>query len=111
MITLTPRQTELLRFIRGYQIAHGGVSPSLRECGRGLGVSSTQNIHRLLCCLEERGALRRLRGRERALDVLHPVSIPSIDGAPLYAVPLVGVRSVRFSSCDFSPLGVGKEHS
>lgn len=97
MIGLTPRQAELLRFIRGYQIARGGVGPTLRECARALGLKSESSAHRLVERLEERGALRRLRNWERSIEALQPVSIPSIDGAPLYAVPLVGVRSTRFS--------------
>ncbi len=97
MIGLTPRQAALLRFIRGYQLANGGISPTIRDCMRGLGLNSTQSIHRMFVCLEERGSIRRLRNRERAIEVLQRMPIPSIDGAPLYAVPLVGVRSVRFS--------------
>lgn len=97
MISLTQRQLQLLRFIQGYQTAHGGVSPTVRECMRGLGDRSSENVQRMLECLEERGALRRLPRRNRAMEVLAPVPIPSIDGAPLYAVPMVGVRSVRFS--------------
>ncbi|MCX7284367.1 MAG: hypothetical protein NTX28_10040 [Novosphingobium sp.] len=97
MIGLTPRQADLLRFIRGYQIARGGVSPSVRECQRGLGLNSTQSIHRMMVCLEERGAMRRARNWARAIEVLMPVPVPSINGSPLYVVPMVGVRAVRFS--------------
>lgn len=97
MIGLTSRQLDLLRFIRGFQIANGGVSPSVRECMRGLGLSSPSGIYRMMLGLEERGAIRTLNSRARAVEVQLPVTIPSIDGAPLYAVPQVGVRSVRFS--------------
>jgi len=88
---------ELLRFIRGYQIAHGGVGPTLSECARGLGLASTGNVHRIISCLQERGALRRLPNRERSIETLVPVPVPSICGTPLYVVPLVAVPSVRFS--------------
>lgn len=97
MIGLTPRQLELLRFIRGYQLAHGGVAPTLAECAQGVGLRAKSGAHRLVCGLEERGVLRRLPNRERSIEALVPVSVPSIDGAPLYVVPLIGVRSVRFS--------------
>lgn len=97
MMGLTPRQQELLRFICGYQIANGGVSPSLDECARGIGLYGKAAAHRLLCCLEERGVVRTFRGKARAIEVLQPIAVPAIDGAPLYAVPLAGVRSVRFS--------------
>lgn len=97
MIGLTPKQGALLRFIRGYQLAHDGVSPSVRECARGLGLASSSGIQMMLKGLEEGGSIRRLRQRQRAIELLKPLPIPSIDGAPLYVVPLVGVRSVRFS--------------
>lgn len=97
MIGLTSRQLQMLRFIRGYQVAHGGVGPTLSECARGLGLASKSNAHRIVSGLEERGVLRRLPKRERSIEALVQVPFPSIDGAPLYAVPVVGVRSVRFS--------------
>ncbi len=97
MIGLTPRQLDLLRFIRGYQIARGGVSPSVRECQRGLGLASTQSIQRMMVCLEERGAMRRRRNWARAIEVLVPVPFPSINGQPLYAVPMIASGSTRFS--------------
>lgn len=84
----TERQMALLRYLYGYQLAHGGVSPTVRECARALGLDHKSNAHRLLVALEERGLLRRLPGRPRAIEILHPPAIPTIDGAPLYAVPL-----------------------
>lgn len=97
MIGLTSRQLDLLRFIRGFQIANGGVSPSVRECMRGLGLSRPSGIQRMMIGLEERGAIRTLNSRARAIEVQLPVPFPSIDGSPLYVVPVVAVRSVRFS--------------
>ncbi len=97
MMGLTEQQAALLRFIAGYQAAHGGVSPSVRECGRGIGVKGLSNVVRLLRCLEERGAIRRLPRCERAIEVRKPVMVPSVDNAPLYAVPMVGQRVMLFS--------------
>lgn len=97
MIGMTPRQAQLLRFIRGYQIANSGVSPTLAECSAGLGLYSCGNIHALMVGLEARGALRRLPRQARAIEIIETPAIPSINGVPLYAVPLVGIRSVRFS--------------
>lgn len=97
MIGLTQQQTALLRFIAGYQAAHGGVSLSMSECARGIGCRSKSGIVALLDRLEERGAIRRIRFFVRAIEVLTPVSIPSIDNAPLYAVPMVGARAMLFS--------------
>lgn len=96
MIGLTPRQLDLLRFIRGYQIARGGVGPTLSECARGLGLKSKSCAHRLVAGLEERGALRRLPNRERSIEALMPVSVPSIAGVPLYVVPVILTGSTKF---------------
>lgn len=86
---LTSRQAALLRFVQGYQLAHGGVSPTMQECATAIGSASKSSAHAILVSLERRGAVRRLPGRARAIDILTRLSVPSIDGAPLYAVPLV----------------------
>lgn len=97
MIGLTSRQMQLLRFIRGYQIANSGVSPTLVECAAGLGVYSKNTVHTLMTGLEERRAIRRLPRQARAIEIIRTPAIPSINGAPLYAVPLIGIRSTKFS--------------
>lgn len=97
MIGLTARQLELLRFIRGFQIANGGVSPTLVECAAGIGIQSKSMIHTMLASMEERGAVRTLRGKARAIEIIETPSIPSISGVPLYAVPLVATRFATFS--------------
>lgn len=83
----TPQQAALLRFVRGYQLAHGGVSPSLAECAAGIGTVSRSSAQRILVSLERLGAIRRLPNRRRAIDILAPVAVPSIGGAPLFVVP------------------------
>lgn len=96
---LTAPQAALLRFVQGYQLAHGGVSPTVRECADGLAARSKSTAQRLLVELERRGAIRRLPRRERAIEVITRLAIPSIDGAPLYAVPLpAGQGGPTFSS-------------
>lgn len=87
MIGATPRQMELLRFIHGYQLAHGGIAPCIREIAEAIGGGKGQ-IHATLVQLEERGRIRRIAGKPRAIEVLTPPAIPMIGGAPLYAVPL-----------------------
>lgn len=87
--SVTTAQREILRYIAGYQAAHGGVSPTHAEICTALGFSSKSIANRILAGLEERGMIRRLRHRERAIEVLHPVSIPRTpEGAPLYFVPV-----------------------
>ena len=89
---LTRRQAETLRYIVGYQLAHGGVSPSYGEIMRALRVSSKSTVLRLLKALAERGRIRRLPRKERAIEVLHPIAIPRApDGAPLHQVFIEGL--------------------
>ena len=90
MLTLTAQQAALLRYIAGYQEAHG-FSPSVREMAAGTGTKSVNNIVRMLDCLEERRAIRRMCQRARSVQILVPVSLPRApDGAPLRAVLIGG---------------------
>lgn len=66
---LTKKQLELLRFIDRHTRAHG-VSPSFEEMKEAVNLRSKSGIHRLVTALEERGFLRRLRHRARALEVI-----------------------------------------
>lgn len=93
----TKRQAQLLRFVHGYMLANGGVAPTHAQCVTALGLVSRANATRLFRGLEERGKIRRLSGRPRAIEVLDPPAIPSIDNAPLYAVPMVGQQQAGFS--------------
>lgn len=77
---------ELLRFIRGYQLAHHGVSPSFQECAQALATSKSR-ISELLDILEARGHVRRLGARARAVQLLRTVAVPMLGDAPLYVVP------------------------
>lgn len=98
MISLTPRQQDVLRFIIGFQQAKG-FSPSFGEIASGLGFESRAQVARHLDNLEERGAIRRLVQRARAIRVLQPIPIPRApDGSPLLRVPEVGEAATkRFS--------------
>jgi repressor LexA len=66
---LTPKQQELLGFIQT-RLEEGGVSPSFEEMKEALDLRSKSGIHRLINALEERGFIRRLPNRARALEVL-----------------------------------------
>lgn len=66
---LTRKQNELLLFINK-RLNDGGVSPSFDEMKEALRLKSKSGIHRLITGLEERGFLRRLPHRARALQVL-----------------------------------------
>ena len=66
---LTSKQHELLTFINA-RLAEGGVSPSFDEMREALDLKSKSGVHRLISALEERGFIRRLPNRARALEVL-----------------------------------------
>jgi len=66
---LTRKQHELLLFIHK-RLSVDGVSPSFDEMKDALGLASKSGVHRLVSALEERGFIRRLAHRARALEVL-----------------------------------------
>lgn len=66
---LTKRQHELLLLI-DRRLREDGVSPSFEEMKDAVGLKSKSGIHRLITALEERGFIRRLPNRARALEVL-----------------------------------------
>ncbi|MEM9667682.1 MAG: transcriptional repressor LexA [Pseudomonadota bacterium] len=104
---LTKKQKELLIFIH-QRIKETGVSPSFDEMKDALNLASKSGIHRLITALEERGFIRRLAHRARALEVLKlPESAtatapprgrqqfkPSIVGDQTEAVPSSEIRSI-----------------
>ena len=66
---LTKKQSELLRFIHE-RLQEAGVPPSFDEMKEALDLRSKSGIHRLIMALEERGFIRRLANRARAIEVL-----------------------------------------
>lgn len=68
-MNLTPRQSDALAFIAGFQ-DEKGFGPSYREIASGLGMRSASGIHRIVTGLEERGAVRRLADRARSVEVV-----------------------------------------
>jgi len=66
---LTKKQKNLLVFINK-KIRSSGISPSYEEMKNSLNLKSKSGIHRLISALEERGFIRRLPHKARALEVL-----------------------------------------
>jgi repressor LexA len=66
---LTRKQSELLTYIQA-QLAESGISPSFEEMKEALALKSKSGVHRLISALEERGFIRRLPNRARALEIL-----------------------------------------
>jgi repressor LexA len=73
---LTAKQKELLMFIHE-RLKESGVPPSFDEMKEALDLRSKSGIHRLITALEERGFLRRLPHRARAMEIVRlPESMP-----------------------------------
>ncbi|OYQ33514.1 repressor LexA [Niveispirillum lacus] len=83
---LTRKQQELLFFINE-RLNEGGVSPSFDEMKDALSLKSKSGIHRLITGLEERGFIRRLPHRARALEVLRLPEKPMPRTKPAVASP------------------------
>jgi repressor LexA len=66
---LTRKQHELITFIQN-RLEETGVSPSFEEMKDALDLKSKSGVHRLISALEERGFIRRLPNRARALEVV-----------------------------------------
>jgi repressor LexA len=85
---LTAKQHELLHFIQ-QRLDTSGISPSFEEMKEALGLKSKSGIHRLISALEERGFLRRLPNRARALEVL---KVPEAAKTPVRNDNIVPLR-------------------
>ena len=80
---LTAKQRELLIFIDN-RLNESGISPSFDEMREALELKSKSGVHRLISALEERGFIRRLPNRARALEVLKlPEVRPAATVTPL----------------------------
>jgi len=79
---LTAKQHELIRFIQ-QRLEETGVSPSFEEMKEALDLKSKSGVHRLISALEERGFIRRLPNRARALEVIREPgdAVPTTRGA------------------------------
>ena len=75
---LTKKQLELLSFIH-HRVGETGVPPSFDEMKDALQLASKSGIHRLITALEERGYIRRLANRARAVEI---VRVPDVLPAP-----------------------------
>jgi repressor LexA len=79
---LTRKQNELLIYIRD-RLTESGVSPSFEEMKDALALKSKSGVHRLISALEERGFIRRLPNRARALEVVKmPDTVAGLSSGP-----------------------------
>jgi repressor LexA len=89
-VMLTRKQHELLLFIHE-RLKESGIPPSFDEMKEALDLASKSGIHRLITALEERGFIRRLPNRARALEVLRlPDSIaPGLNSAKKFSPSVI----------------------
>ncbi|MEC7616087.1 MAG: transcriptional repressor LexA, partial [Pseudomonadota bacterium] len=93
---LTRKQKELLDFLTAHAEAND-VPPSFDEMRDALGLASKSGIHRLVSGLEERGHIRRLANRARAIEIVKPAASAMADvgravaaAADAVSLPLLG---------------------
>ncbi|MBB5221519.1 repressor LexA [Amaricoccus macauensis] len=101
---LTRKQYDLLHFIHS-RMQRDGVPPSFDEMKDALDLRSKSGIHRLITALEERGFIRRLPHRARALEIIRlPETLESsagfeprvLDGAPRGPAGTAGLETAAF---------------
>ena len=89
---LTGKQHQLLSYLIDYQ-AEKDITPSFDEMRAAIGLASKSGIHRLVSALEERGYIRKLPNRARAIEILrHPGNGPEANKA-----------STNVIAADFTP--------
>ena len=96
---LTAKQHELIRFIQ-QRLEETGISPSFEEMKEALDLKSKSGVHRLISALEERGFIRRLPNRARALEVIKipEDATPAPRAAPSVSMPANDPVSTRAPS-------------
>ncbi|QZH74681.1 MAG: transcriptional repressor LexA [Erythrobacter sp.] len=88
---LTAKQHELLLFINR-RLEASGISPSFEEMKEALDLKSKSGVHRLISALEERGFIRRLANRARALEVVKMPENMANDPVAKVVAPPAAVR-------------------
>ncbi len=103
---LTAKQHELIRFIQ-QRLEETGISPSFEEMKEALDLKSKSGVHRLISALEERGFIRRLPNRARALEVIKQPedATPAARSAPVGATAdnVVSLASAKASAAAPEP--------
>lgn len=90
---LTQRMRDCCQAILAYQAANGGVSPTYDELVVLLGIASKNGAHKLVLSLEERGMIRRVPCRARAIEVLK-VPVMTFPSAQYFVVERIANQAV-----------------
>lgn len=90
MIPLTPKQNELLDYLKSCEIC-----PSFTEMRVALGLKSKSGVHRLIESLEERGFVRRMANRARSIELCERTQMFDLSQVPLTTLTGEVNRRVR----------------
>jgi repressor LexA len=99
---LTKKQNELLIFIQ-QNIRETGIAPSYEEMKEALDLRSKSGIHRLINALEERGFIRRLAHRARAIEIIRFPNASRINSASRFKPEIINGKQ------DLDQFGLGEE--
>ena len=90
---LTFQQEKLLKFIINYQ-KQNNVTPSFDEMKDGLDLKSKSGIHRIVSALEERGYIKKLNNRARAIEIIKNVNLIDTESGKnknnIISIPILG---------------------
>lgn len=90
---LTFQQEKLLKFIIDYQ-KNNNVTPSFDEMKDGLDLKSKSGIHRIVSALEERGYIKKLNNRARAIEIIKNVNLIDTESGKnknnIISIPILG---------------------
>ena len=93
IIMLTFQQEKLLKFITDYQ-KQNNVTPSFDEMKDGLDLKSKSGIHRIVSALEERGYIKKLNNRARAIEIIKNVNLIDTESGKnnnnIISIPILG---------------------
>ena len=101
---LTAKQRDLLNFLREYQQEHDH-APSFDEMKDAVGLKSKSGIHRLVSALEERGHIRRLANRARAIEIIDETPVAQANPKPSAESNVVHAHFGQASSLSLPLLG------
>ena len=90
---LTKKQKELFIFLSNF-IAKNNMSPSFEEMKLAVNLKSKSGIHRLITSLEQRGFIKRLKHKARAMEITKTLTSNSINEQNSYQIPLLGSIAV-----------------
>ena len=93
---LTKKQKELYDYLKNY-ISSNEISPSFEEMKSAVNLKSKSGIHRLITSLEERGFIKRLKHKARAMEIINKDNIDNENSlSNSINIPLIGTIAALF---------------